>query len=133
MPKWTKDRKKIMIPIKKYNDVTKKEETIFRYVWYPTKLSRKNSLLTIASKYSSTYGMKPSELLKEVTIIAEEEDKSVFDCLNNDFLDIYYHRIKNRKRQKRSHVSDKINHKTYNKYFVESMCNDIVNDIIKSI
>lgn len=133
MPKWTKDRKKIMIPIKKYNEKTKEEETIFRYIWYPTKLSRKNSLLTVARKYCGAYGMKPSELLKEVKELAEEEGKPVLQCLNHEFLDNYYHRVQKKKKQKTSHLSDKINRTVYNKYMIESFCEKIIDDIIKSI
>lgn len=133
MPKWTKDRKKIMIPIKRYNNETKEEETIFRYVWNPTKLARKNSLLTIARKYSGTYGMKPSELLKEVKELAEEEGKTELQCLNYEFLDNYYHRVQKKKKQKTSHISNKINESVYNKYLIETFCEKIIDDIIKSI
>lgn len=133
MPKWNKTRKKIMVPIKRYNQETKEEETVYRYVWYPNKLSRKNTVMSTARKYAKAYGMKPSELVKEVTKIAEEGDKNVLQCLNFEFLDAYYTRKPTQKKQKTKHVLDKLNKDVYEKFMVYSMCEEIVNGIIKNI
>ena len=129
-----------MVPIKRYNQETKEDETIYRYVWHPTKLGRKNAVLTVAKRYAKTYGMRPSELVKEVSKIAEDEGKPVLQCLNFEFLDHYFFRAPVRKKQRTdtsgepsNEPSKKLNREVYEKFLAMAACEEIISDIIDSV